>query len=77
LADSLAKSEFNLNQPDLPDARNGRDGETINRGQTATKAVIVAMRNDGMNSQFRNRCYEFDFEESRVANHFNKTRNAN
>jgi hypothetical protein len=56
---------------------NGRDGETINRGQTPTKTVIVAMRNDGMNNLFRDQCPGLHFEESRVANHFNRTRNAN
>jgi hypothetical protein len=48
-------------QPDLPDPGNGRDGETINQGQTPTNTVIAAMRNDGMNNQFRDRCHGFHF----------------
>jgi hypothetical protein len=70
-------AKITARQPDLPHPGNGRDGKTINRGQMPTKTAIVAMRNDGMNNQFRDRCRAFHFEESRVASHFNKTRNAN
>jgi hypothetical protein len=57
---SKSRGKLSARQPDLPHPGNGRDGEAINRGKTQTKTVIAAVRNDGMNNQFRDRRHSTD-----------------